>query len=70
MEAPIYNGFYDDDGNKINPHSVPVPGLCSLCKNYDVTDWEENLLCLMNRYDQKDEDDFKCGAYEKKANHS
>jgi len=60
------NGFYDDDGNKIDPLSVPVPGLCILCKSHDDTDPEENLLCLMNRFDQKGEDDFKCGAFKKK----
>ena len=30
------NGFYDDDGNKINPSLVPKPGLCIICKNDDA----------------------------------
>ncbi|MCD6112520.1 MAG: hypothetical protein J7J86_04535 [Bacteroidales bacterium] len=59
------NGFYDDNGNKINPLSVPVPGLCLLCKSYQVEDWEENLFCLMTRYDQKDDDEFICHAFKK-----
>lgn len=59
------NGFYDDDGNKIDPDSVPLHGLCVICKKHHIEDWEENLLCLMNRFDQRDEKDFKCGAYEK-----
>jgi len=59
------NGFYDDDGNKIDPDSVPVPSLCVICKSHQVDDWEENLLCLMNRFDQRNDDDFKCGAFEK-----
>jgi len=59
------NGFYNDDGEKINPESVPVPGLCILCKSYQSDDWEENLLCLMNRYDQRNDKDFKCGVFEK-----
>jgi hypothetical protein len=58
------NGFYDDDGNKIDPESVPLHGLCVICKKHHIEDWEENLLCLMNRYDQRDEPDFKCGAFE------
>ncbi len=65
MEEPIFNGMYDDDGNKINPHSIPVPGLCLLCKSYDDTDPEENLLCMMNRFDQKEEENFICDAFEK-----
>jgi hypothetical protein len=59
------NGFYNDDGTKIDPDSVPVPGLCVICKSHQTEDWEENLLCLMNRNDQRDEPDFKCGAFEK-----
>lgn len=59
------NGFYNDDGTKIDPESVPVPGLCVICKKHRIDDWEENLLCLMNRNDQRDEPDFKCGAFEK-----
>jgi len=58
------NGFYNDDGTKIDPESVPVPGLCVICKKHQIDDWEENLLCLMNRNDQRDEPDFKCGAFE------
>lgn len=59
------NGFYDDDGNKIDPDSVPVRSLCVICKSHHADDWEENLLCLMNRFDQRDEEDFKCSAFEK-----
>lgn len=59
------NGFYDDDGTKIDPESVPFPGLCVICKSHQVEDWDENLLCLMNRFDQRNSDDFKCGAFEK-----
>lgn len=59
------NGFYDDDGNKVDPDIVPIPSLCVICKSHQVDDWEENLMCLMNRFDQKDDTDFKCGAFEK-----
>jgi hypothetical protein len=60
------NGIYDDDGNKINPGLVPIPSLCIICKSYDVADWEENVLCSLNRFDQRNSSNFKCGAYEKK----
>jgi len=59
------NGFYNDDGTKIDPASVPVPGLCVICRKHQIDDWEENLLCLMNRNDQKNELNFKCGSFEK-----
>ena len=64
-ELKNINGFYNDDGNKIDPESVPIPGLCTICKSRYSEDWEENLLCLMNRHDQKDDTNFECGAFEK-----
>ena len=69
-KQPLFGGFCDDDGNKINPHSIPVPGLCLLCKSYDDTDPEENMLCMMKRDDQRGEKLFICSAYEKRAKHS
>ena len=60
-----YNGLYDDNGNKIDPESVPVPSLCTICKKHQADDWEENILCLLNRHDQRNDDDFKCGMFEK-----
>lgn len=59
------NGFFNDDGTKIDPDSVPIPGLCVICRKYQIDDWDENLLCLMNRNDQRNDKDFKCGAFEK-----
>lgn len=58
------NGFYDDDGNKIDPSLTPKPGLCLVCRKNDLDDPRENLLCDMNRYDQRNEEEFKCGAFE------
>ena len=60
------NGFYDDNGNKINLDLVKKPWLCLLCKKEDMNDPMEHILCTMNRLDQRDEDEFKCGAFEKK----
>jgi hypothetical protein len=59
------NGLYNDDGTKINPDSVPMPPLCVICKHHISGDAEENMLCLLNRNDQRDDTRFKCGMYEK-----
>jgi hypothetical protein len=59
------NGFYNDDGTKIDPDLVPVPGLCVICKKHRSADWEENMLCILNRNDYRNEDSFKCGVFEK-----
>ncbi len=56
------NGFYNDDGTKIDPESVPIPGLCVVCRKYQIDDWEENMLCTLNRNDQRNDKNFKCGG--------
>lgn len=65
MEQEI-NGFFDDDGNRIDPFAVPKPGLCLICKKNELDDPEEDMLCAMNRWDQKDEAEFECGMFERK----
>jgi len=59
-------GIFDDNGNPINPHSIPMPDLCLLCKSYDDVDPEENILCNLTRFDQRNEKEFKCGAFDPK----
>ena len=56
-------GFYDDDGNKLNPELVPKPSLCISCKHDNEPSQE--TLCTLTRLDQKDDEDFFCSAYEK-----
>lgn len=66
-ELPYFedlNGFFDDDGNKIDFQEMPIPDLCRICKSYHISDWDENLLCLMNRSDQRNEPNFICGAFD------
>lgn len=55
--------FYDDDGTEVNPDLIPKPGLCLSCKKND--DPNEEMLCALNRLDQRNENDFKCFAYQK-----
>jgi hypothetical protein len=31
---PVYNGIYDDDGNKIDILSIPTPDLCLTCAKF------------------------------------
>lgn len=64
MDPTKIAGFFDDDGYEINIELIKKPSLCLLCKHNDVH--EEEMLCIMNRYDQKDEDEFQCFGFEKK----
>jgi hypothetical protein len=62
----VISGFFDDDGTEINADLVPKPGLCLTCRK-DNASGKEETLCLLTRNDQKDEDDFECGAYESRT---
>ena len=59
-------GFFDDDGYEINTDLVKKPSICLTCINDDNPN--EEMLCTMTRYDQKDDKKFQCFAYEKKTN--
>ncbi len=54
-------GFFDDDGYEINTDLIKKPSLCITCINDDNPN--EEMLCNMVRYNQKDENEFKCFAY-------
>ncbi|MGE4541145.1 MAG: hypothetical protein AB7D35_07780, partial [Bacteroidales bacterium] len=54
-------GFFDDDGYEINTELIKKPSLCITCINDDNPN--EEILCNMTRYDQKDDKTFKCFAY-------
>ncbi|MCK5170460.1 MAG: hypothetical protein KAQ75_11330 [Bacteroidales bacterium] len=56
------NGYFDDDGNELNPDLIPKPNLCLSCKKNE--DPNEEILCNLNRLDQRNESEFKCFAYE------
>lgn len=65
-EFVVYNGLYNDDGTPVEIEHIPIPDLCLRCKSYLSDDWEENLLCNMNRNDERNDDNFECGAFEEK----
>ncbi len=56
--------YFDDDGNEMNPNLTSKPALCVSCVKDE--DPNEEMLCNLNRLDQQNEADFKCGAYEPK----
>ena len=58
------NGYYLDDGTKIDPNLIPKPGLCLTCKKDD--DPDEEILCTLTRIDERDKPEFVCYAYEPK----
>ena len=61
----VISGYFNDDGTELNPDLVPKPGLCLTCKK-DNAGGKEEILCTLNRNDQRDEKKFECDAYEPK----
>lgn len=59
-------GIYNDDGTKVNEDLIPVSNLCIICKKHETDDYMENILCKMNRNDQRNDlDNFQCGSFER-----
>jgi hypothetical protein len=63
MDNSQIHGFFDDDGFEINTELIKKPSICLICVNDDNRD--EEMLCNMTRYDQKDDNEFKCFAFKK-----
>ena len=63
-DSGVVGGYFDDNGNRIDPDLIPLPPLCIGCRNRDADDWEEEVLCTLNRLDQAEEDEFRCDAFE------
>ncbi len=54
--------FFDDDGTEVNPDLIPKPDLCLICKKQG--DQNEEILCSLNIIDQRNDNEFKCFAFE------
>ncbi len=64
MDPSKICGFFDDDGYEINVDLIKKPTICLTCANDNDPDQE--ILCNMTRYDQRDKKEFICFAYNKK----
>ncbi len=65
MNEDIFSGgtYHDDDGNELNPDLYPKPALCLSCVLNESEDAENEVLCNLNRLDQRDEKEFCCYQY-------
>ena len=62
MKPHEIHGFFTDDGYEINTELIQKPGLCLTCIH--ESDDDEGL-CTLTRFDQKDDKEFICFAYKK-----
>jgi len=65
MDPQHIAGIFNDDGYEVRKETIKMQPLCLDCRKNLIDDWDENLLCDMNRADQGDEKEFKCDAYER-----
>lgn len=65
MDPTKIAGIFDDEGYEINPELIEKPSLCVTCSKNYVPGPEDDILCNLTRFDQKDSGTFKCHAYEK-----
>lgn len=56
--------YFDDNGNEINMDLIKKPALCLICI-YNK-DKDEEILCNLNRADQRNDKEFKCFQFCKK----
>jgi hypothetical protein len=59
-----FGGIFDDDGTPIDVANIPIPAMCHICKSYRTDDAEENILCNLNRFDQRKKAIFQCYQYD------
>lgn len=53
--------YFDDNGNELDPAGLPMPQMCLMCEKKD--DPNEEILCDLNRLDQRNAKEFKCAAF-------
>ncbi len=64
MDPTKIAGFFTDDGYEINVDLIKKPSLCLICRHNDVD--EEEMLCTLTRYDQRNDAEFQCFGFRKK----
>jgi hypothetical protein len=65
MDPRKIAGIFDDDGYEIRRDEIKMQPLCLACRKNNSDDWEEDILCNLNRSDQTNGREFKCAEYKK-----
>ncbi|HMT09109.1 MAG TPA: hypothetical protein PKA82_13985 [Pyrinomonadaceae bacterium] len=53
--------YFDDDGNEVDPATIPMPQMCLMCEKKD--DLDEDIYCTLNRLGQRNDTTFECHAF-------
>jgi hypothetical protein len=65
MDPRKINGMFDDDGYEIRRDTIKMQPLCLTCIKNNSDDWEDDVLCNLNRFGQRTSDIFECHEYQK-----
>jgi hypothetical protein len=65
MDPGKIAGIFDDDGYEIQRNTIKMQPLCLTCIKNNSDDWEDDVLCNLNRFDQRKSDTFECHEYQK-----
>lgn len=66
--APGVWGFFHDDGTRIDPLMLHIPGLCLDCMLYLDDDEVGNVLCTLTRAEYREGEEFRCYNFMAKGN--
>ncbi|MDH7516534.1 MAG: hypothetical protein QHI48_11745 [Bacteroidota bacterium] len=62
-DAGLLGGYFDDDGNRLDPDAYLRPTLCLFCSHADVENSDIEILCNLTRLDQRHEETFICDSF-------
>jgi hypothetical protein len=65
MDPTEIHGIFDDDGFEIDPDQIKKPSLCVTCSKNYVPGLEDDIMCNLTRFDQRNSDNFICHDYDK-----
>lgn len=65
MDPGNINGIFDDDGYEIRRDTIKMQPLCLTCINNNSDDWEDDVMCNLNRAGRTNGEEFKCYSYKK-----
>jgi len=65
MDPRKIAGMFDDDGYEIQKKTIKMQPLCLTCIKNSSDDWEDDVLCNLNRFGQRKSDIFECYEYRK-----
>jgi hypothetical protein len=65
MDPRKIAGIFDDNGFEIKRETIKMQPLCLTCIKNNSDNWDNDVLCNLNRLGQSSSEVFECGEYQK-----